>query len=258
MALPAPLLIVVSDLVSAHVGWFVPGARRHLVPSEHVRRQALRCGVPPERVEVMGGIPVRSAFAEAQCLSKASARAQLGLPEDLPLVLVVGGGDGMGPFIPVVRAIAARRPQAHVVAIAGRNVKRYEQLCNMELPAPVQVRGFVTNMEIWLRAADLLVTKAGPNTLCEAFVCGPPVVLYSAIRGQEEGNVEYVLQNRVGVWAPRPEQAADEVISLLADPSRRRCMAARQRALANPNVTELVAQRIWAASQHVVVPTVQS
>jgi UDP-N-acetylglucosamine:LPS N-acetylglucosamine transferase len=83
-----------------------------------------------------------------------------------------------------------------------------------------------------------------------------PVVLYSALRGQERGNVEYVLQNRVGVWAPRPEQAADQVMSLLADPNRRRAMATTQRALANPDVAELSARRIWTASQHTAASTV--
>ena len=50
-----------------------------------------------------------------------------------------------------------------------------------------------------MRAADLLVAKAGPNVLCEAFVCGLPLVLYSAVRGQEEGNVTYVVEHRAGV-----------------------------------------------------------
>jgi 1,2-diacylglycerol 3-beta-galactosyltransferase len=250
MRLTAPMIVIVTDLVSAHVGWFALGANRYLVPTESVKRCALLSGVPSERVEVIGGIPVRRAFAEAQNLPKAEARAQLGLPKALPMVLIVGGGDGFGPLVSVVRAIAARRPQAHLVVVAGRNQVICEQLRSLDIPTRIRVLGFVTNMEIWMRAADLLVTKAGPSTLSEAFVCGVPVILYSALRGQEAGNVGYVAQHRVGVWAPRPEQTADEVMSLLGDPTRRHAMAARGRALGHPDGAEQLARRLWDVGQN--------
>ena len=251
MRLRVPVVIVAVDMVSVHACWFVPGAHSYLVPTEEARERALRWHVPPERVEVVGGMPVRQAFVEAQHLPKPEARARLGLPQEGPLVLMVGGGEGMGPLEAVIRAIAAHRPCAHLVAIAGRNRLLYERLRSLDVPVPLHVEGFVPDIEVWMRAADLLVTKAGPNALSEAFVSGLPVVLYFALRGQEEGNVAYVLENRAGVWAPRPRQAADAVMSLLADPVRRSRMAERARALANPCAAELLGRRIWAACQNV-------
>jgi 1,2-diacylglycerol 3-beta-galactosyltransferase len=84
--------------------------------------------------------------------------------------------------------------------------------------------------------------------LCEAFVCGLPLVLYAAVRGQEAGNVSYVVENQAGVWAPRPEQAAGEVSSLLANSERRLAMATRSRSLARPKVADLLARHLWAAA----------
>jgi 1,2-diacylglycerol 3-beta-galactosyltransferase len=54
-------------------------------------------------------------------------------------------------------------------------------------------------------AADVLVTKAGPGTICEALNAGLPMALYSRLPGQEEGNIDYVCKNGAGVWAPHPE-----------------------------------------------------
>ena len=48
----------------------------------------------------------------------------------------------------------------------------------------VVVKGFVDNMSDWMRASDLLVTKAGPGTICEAVHCGLPVVITSFLPGQ--------------------------------------------------------------------------
>jgi len=43
-----------------------------------------------------------------------------------------------------------------------------------------------------MRAADLLVTKAGPGAVSEAFVSGLPLIIFDYIPGQECGNVAYV------------------------------------------------------------------
>jgi len=248
LQLRAPLVTVILDLVSVHAGWFAPGSYRYFVPTEEARQQGQRCGIASERIEVFGGMPVRHAFVNAQALPKAEAREQLGLPQETPIILMVGGGDGVGSLRAVVHTVAASHPQAYLVAVAGRNQELYGQLCSLKSPVPLHVEGFVTNMEVWMRAADILITKGGPNTLSEAFVVGLPTIIYSFLHGQEEGNVDYVVKNQAGIWTPKPEQAAQAVHMLLKDPEKRAAMASCARALVNPTATELLAQRLWAIS----------
>jgi len=245
MGLNTPMVTVAVDLVSVHASWFAPGICVYFVPVEPARQRALRWGVPAERIETLGGMPVRRAFVEARNISRSRARQCLGLPDDLPMILVVGGGDGMGPMRAVVQAIGMTRPNAYMVAVAGSNRALYEKLCEMDLPVPLRVERFVSNMEVWMRAADILVTKAGPNTLSEAFVSGLPVIMYSALMGQEEGNVRYAVEGGAGIWAPRPAKAAEAVQRLLADPARRQMMAEKAAQLVNPHAAELLAGRLW-------------
>jgi 1,2-diacylglycerol 3-beta-galactosyltransferase len=131
------------------------------------------------------------------------------------------------------------------VAVAGRNQGLYERLSAQAGAPNLRIEGFVTDMAYWMRAADVMVTKAGPNLLCEAFLCALPVVLFAAVPGQEEGNVTYVVEHGAGVWAPRPRKAAEAVAALLADPERRREMAARSAALAGPEAAERIARHVW-------------
>ncbi len=240
--LPQPLAVVVLDLVSVHAAWFACDAEVFFLPTEAAKARALQCGAPPDRVEVTG-MPTHRSFGEAATLSRAAAKVELGLPQDVPVVLLVGGGAGLGPLVPLAAALAARRPTAHLVVVAGRN----QALANVlrALSVQVQVEGFLPNMAVWLRAADILVTKAGPNTLAEAFVTGLPVVMVAAVPGQETGNVAYVVERGAGVWVPRPELAAEAVLSLLAHPQARVEMAVRARALARPEATERIARRLW-------------
>ncbi|MGC9347153.1 MAG: MGDG synthase family glycosyltransferase [Anaerolineae bacterium] len=244
MGCSAPLAIVAVDLVTVHAGWLAPGAQLYLMASEAAKARALERGLPKDRVHAVG-MPTRRAFVTAMHITRREARERLALPLDRPVVLMVGGGEGMGPLSQVVKALARRRPDAHLVAIAGRNEALRRELRELELPVAIQVEGFVSNMEIWMRAADILVTKAGPNTLCEAFLAGLPLVLYTALPGQEEGNVSHVVENGAGIWAPLPRLAAKAVMHLLANRSLREAMAMRSRQLARPQATEIIARHLW-------------
>src|SRR5258706_127062 len=70
------------------------------------------------------------------------------------------------------------------------------------------------------RAADVVVTKAGPGTICEAIACGLPILLTGAIPGQEEGNLDYVRESGLGEVATTPAALVTALRRLLqpADP----------------------------------------
>ena len=67
------------------------------------------------------------------------------------------------------------------------------------IPA-LRVLGFVRNVPELMGASDVLITKAGPGTICEGFVAGLPIILYDAIPGQEEGNIALVEEQGAGVY----------------------------------------------------------
>ena len=104
------------------------------------------------------------------------------------------------------------------------------------------------------QGADLLVTKAGPGTITEAINAGLPMVLYSRLPGQEDGNVTYVVTERVGTWAPGPERAAASVHQWLQDPQAMQQAAAACRRLARPSAATEIA-RVIAAQLRTGQPT---
>jgi 1,2-diacylglycerol 3-beta-galactosyltransferase len=97
-----------------------------------------------------------------------------------------------------------------------------------------------------MSAADLLITKAGPGSLHEAFLAGLPLILVGAVPGQEEGNVRLVIEGGAGVWAPNPAQAAAVVARWTHSESDvLQPLANRSRALARPDAAAAVADQIW-------------
>ncbi|NLE76025.1 MAG: glycosyltransferase, partial [Chloroflexi bacterium] len=191
-----------TDLVSIAPFWLYPGVDRCLVPTESAAEQALAAGVPPERLQAVG-MPISLKFAHPQA-PKLQLRKELGLRGDLPVVLVVGGGEGMGNLFEVAREIGRARLPMQLVVITGRNWRLRERLAARRWEIPTTICGFVSDMHRWMAAADIVVTKAGPSSIAEALALGLPILLYGAVPGQEEGNVTYVVASGVGAYSPDP------------------------------------------------------
>lgn len=229
-----PFATVVTDLATAHPVWYAPDVDMLCSSCGEVRRAALAAGVPPERIQLTG-LPIRLSFA-SQPPSRGDVRRQLGLA-DKPAVLILGGGEGMGPVEAIAREVSAglAAVDGQAIVICGRNAALRKRLDQIAWPVPVRVLGFVEAMPAWMNAADCLVTKAGPGTIAEALACGLPMVVSSFIYGQEKGNVDFVLDHGVGYYAPDPAEIATTVAQWLqpghpAIPQ----MKAKARALARP------------------------
>lgn len=238
-------ITVVTDLVTTHTIWYQPRADRTLVPSQPALEIGLRRGISPDRMRVTG-LPVHPRFA-AGLIGKAEARAKLGWNPDMPAILMIGGGSGMGPLFQIARQIDAIGSTCQIVVVAGRNAALKERLDAHQWHNTAHIYGFVTNMPELMAAADLLVTKAGPATISEACMAGLPVILSDAIPGQEDGNVTYITENGAGLYANTPAKVRDAVADWLdrgADFLHERSLAARR--LATPDAVWVIANEIMA------------
>ncbi len=235
---------VVTDLRDAHAFHFAPGANLLIVPNEEVRAQAMRSGIAPDRIKVCGQ-PVQPDFRERMG-DRAEARATLNLRSDLPVVLIMGGGDGMGPLAEVARAVAFSGLPLQLVVVAGRNLDVKAKLERMDAPVPLSVLGFVNHVPELMGAADILCTKAGPGTISEAFIAGLPILLFDKIPGQEVGNVDYVVKQGAGAWCPTPLAVSQTLREWLTQPSRLSDLRAASASLAHPEAAIDIARAILA------------
>jgi 1,2-diacylglycerol 3-beta-galactosyltransferase len=243
-----PFITVVTDLVSTHYFWFDPRVERCLVPTQAAFNRGLDAGLQPEQMTITG-LPVHPDFME-RLINKDEARALLNWRSDKPVVLMVAGGEGMGPLYETARAINAKRLNCQIAIVAGKNQALKEKLEQATWNQPVHIYGYVRNMPHMMAAADVIVTKAGPATITEAAIAGLPMILSDAIPGQEEGNVIYVIGNNAGTYAPDPRQVADTLESWLKEgPEGLTKRAENARRIANPNAVWEIADEVWKWAQ---------
>jgi len=245
---------VVTDLVTTHALWYHRRTDLCLVPTEAAYQRAIRFGLRPEQVRVVG-LPVADRFC-APAGNPSTLRVRFGWPEHRPLILLVGGGEGMGPLEKTARAIAQARLPASLVIVAGRNQGLKARLEALNWPIPTFIYGFVREMPDFMRAADILVTKAGPGTISEALIAGLPMLLYSRLPGQEDGNVSYIVSQGAGVWAPHTDQILTALRAWLETPAQRRAAAAACQRLARPgaarHIAHILAENLGVAEQALV------
>ncbi len=235
-------ITVVTDLVSTHAFWYHPLADLVLVPTEKARQRGLMYGLQDDQVKVVG-LPVADRFS-SMTGNRREIRERLGWPQDLPIVLLVGGGEGMGPLEKTAHAIATAGVHAAMVVVTGRNRKLKSRLENYFWPLPTFIYGFVKEMPDFMQASDVLVTKAGPGTLSESFIAGLPTIMYSRMPGQEDGNVTYVVDEGAGIWAPQPEEVVAALYDWLNNPEKRNKAAEACHRLARPNASREIAHHI--------------
>lgn len=239
---PTPFMTVVTDMVSTHAFWFDRRADLVVVPTEVAREVAIEYGIPAGNVRVVG-LPTAERFRVPPA-DPLSFRDAQGWRRDLPVILVVGGGDGMGPMEAVVNAINDAKLNATLVGICGRNEGLKQRLEDLDWNMPHHIYGFTKQMADFMAASSMLVTKAGPGTISEGFNSGLPQVLYARLPGQEDGNVQYVVDTGAGVWAPRPHQVVEAVRRWVDDPAALAAAADAARRVAKPDAARTIARII--------------
>jgi hypothetical protein len=106
--------------------------------------------------------------------------------------------------------------------------------------------GFVKNMAEYMVASDVLVSKAGPGTISEAAALSLPVMLTSFLPGQEEGNVDYVVEGGFGAFCQDtdPQAIAEELAVWLKNDEQLAAMSHAAKLAGAPHAARDIVQQI--------------
>lgn len=190
----AAMIGVMTDF-GVHDFWKQKGVDRYCVAHESIIE-----GVGPSHAHARGvatGVPLMPDFALP--LSQAEARRELQLPVDARVVLVLGGGLGLSVDA-AAAALLERQIGVHVIAMPGKNVGARSALVALAQKSQqrLKVCDWTDRMDIYLRAADVVVGKPGGITVAEALACGRPLLATRSLGGQEGFNIDFLERHRVG------------------------------------------------------------
>jgi UDP-N-acetylglucosamine:LPS N-acetylglucosamine transferase len=211
--LNVPAVGVPTDF-GVHDFWIQPGIDRYCVAHESLA-DLNAVGVREDRVLVTG-IALMPGFRQPPSMQQ--ARLALDMDPASPTVLVAGGGLGLGVDAVVGRLLA--RPSAmQIAAIVGRNAQALRSLAPLvaRYGRRLKVREWTDQMELFIRAADVVVGKPGGLTVAEALASGRPLIAARSLGGQEGFNVRFLETHGVGKLVSE-QDLVGAVDALLSDP----------------------------------------
>ncbi len=238
--LKVPVLTFATEPHNISAYWAEPWADHVIVPSEEIRRDLLRMGVPADKMAIIG-YPVRQAFLETP--RKTEARARLGL-EDRFTCLVSFGGEGVGRDPRgLVRVLLGSKIPLRVVVVTGRNEVLKGELLRLRSER-LRVEGFVDDMATYLAASDVVIGKGGPASVYEALAVGRPVLAVGYTGINELGVVRFVERTGLGRQVEEPTALLKEVLRYASDPALLKEVALRCQRLRLADKTEELARYV--------------
>ena len=208
---------------------------------------------------VYTGTPVRGEFLR---LSKAEARAELGIPQDKPLVVSFWGSLGAskmnGAMEDFIRLNYEEQRFRHIHATGGgergleameRNLKA-TQVTALRASG-IELKAYIYDMPKVMAAADLILCRGGASTLAELAAMGKPAVLVPSpyvTRNHQEENAR-ALERGGGAVVLREAECGgatlyDVVSELLADPRRLSLMGEDMKSMGKPDATETITKLV--------------
>lgn len=234
-----PFIVIQADIISMHSFWCDDRTDITICPTKEAYDVSVSKGMDERKLRLMG-FPTRKSFTD-------EAREDPTPEYDgtRPLrCLMVSGSDG-AKMAKSVRTIL-KNTDADLTVVCGRNKKVYNYLVKKFIPVyggRIRVMGFTKEMEKVMRNNDVMIARGSPNTLYEAIVMNLPVILISAVPGQESDNPKLMVSHNLGIICEHTKDIPEAIESLMADDMRKyREIRASQREYRNLDNAKIIAQ----------------
>ena len=214
--LKIPLIAIVTDYHPNRF-WVHPGVDRYVVACQEARDVLIGQGVNPQKIKILG-IPISVNFLTSY--PKEIVGKELGFTENLPTVLVMGGGLGLGPIKVIAQHLDDLDQDFQIIVVCGKNKRLYQWFIKKKgvFKKPIFIFGYSDNIYKIMDFSDIIITKGGGITISESLAKGLCIVVTNPIPGQEERNVSYLNKVQAIVRTDEAQKVAEVVGNILNNP----------------------------------------
>ncbi|MDP2938843.1 MAG: glycosyltransferase [Candidatus Omnitrophota bacterium] len=236
------LLGVLTDFLP-HGFWFYDHVNYYIVASDEAKQRFIKEGFPERKIRSLG-IPIDPKFSLSLEKNKIAKKFDLDL--NLPIILVMGGGQGIGPIKHIVLELTKSKFLFQIIVVAGKNKKLLSWLNKQKSRFHKRLITFeyVNNIEELMQIATFIVTKPGGLTAAEALAKGLPLVIVKPIPGQEINNTIYLLKKDVAIEVDEIKHINPQIEAVLNNQGKFQEMRKKALALGKPRSALDIAQFI--------------
>ncbi len=163
------------------------------------------------------GLPIRDEFFKQ--FNKTFLRKELGL-KNIFTVLNVGGGNGLGNTLKLLKSVLSINNDLQIIIINGKNKKNYNKIqkyIEKNKIKNVVNLGFVNNMDKYMKACDIIISRCGGCGLSEIFAVGKPFIIRENMILNEKINKNYFINEGCALGLNKITDAGKQVKILKED-----------------------------------------
>lgn len=165
------------------------------------------------------GIPVSSKFKTD--ILREEAKEILGLQNEKHIVLVMAGGLGLPQVVEVAESISAEnfKEPVSIFCLGGKNHHTLEKIREIEKTKSrknkIYYMDWTDDVWIYMKAASIIISKAGGSTIAEACCASLPFIVYKPLPGQEYINTNFLLKHHAALYTNKKEKLKEFVQKVL-------------------------------------------
>ena len=210
-----PLICIMTDY-APHKAWINDKVDAYIVANDDMVTKMISEGVDLRCIYPYG-IPVDEVFFEEK--EKQLVIEELGLDKNLPTILMMAASFGVSNVFDVYENIIDIDFDFQIILVTGRNQKLYNNFEKVigNSPKNTKLIYFTDEINNFMQASDIIITKPGGLTVTEALACNIPMAVFDAIPGQEEENAEFLLKHNMAVRISDGNSCRAAIVELLKD-----------------------------------------
>lgn len=207
-----PLVCIMTDY-APHKTWVNQQVDAYIVSNDDMVKEMNDIGIR-EEVIYPYGIPIEQVFFEKK--DKDLVLDELELNPNLPTILMMAGSFGVTNVFKIYEDIINIDRDFQVIVITGKNQRLYDEFAKVINKSEKQTKliYFTDEVNKFMQAADIIITKPGGLTITEALASNIPMAIFDAIPGQEEENADFLINHNMAIKLEKG-QSCDKLIEEL-------------------------------------------
>ena len=210
---------VITDPFTPHTMWFLVKNQDFIIFSKDLESRVLK----KKRGYEVHTFPFVIDEKFSMLLSNdeiISVKKKYGYDPIKKMLLILGGGDGIPKGEKILEEILKSKPDYDIGIVCGKNEvlqKGAENLKKKYEAKHLKIYGYVDFVYELINISDVVLTKCGASTIMEILNLKKVPVVNDYIWEQEQGNVDYLIEKKLGIYEPKIKKLPGAVKNLLED-----------------------------------------
>ncbi len=214
-----PVITLVTDPFTPHTMWFL-NKKQHFILFSEKLAEKIKSKLPESTVNIFPFVLDEKFSSPVDEMKIKNIKAKREINQNKKVLLIVGGGDGIPHGRRILEGILSNNIEVFVVIVCGKNKELFNQATELKKQYNSEnllIFGYVDFVYDLINASDLVITKCGASTIMEILLLGKVPVVNDYIWEQEQGNVDFLIENDLGIYEPKLNKLPELINELITN-----------------------------------------